>query len=338
MTHLERIDAVMAGLECDRPPYGVVTSLYGARAGGYSLDDYYTDPQLYVRGQAAVDQILAPDILFGPFLFAYHAAAFGAELALQHDGAPTVRRPPFRSVSEAVAMDLPDIAMDRWLSFLVDAVSLLAERFGHEHVIVAPIVSPVDLPVLLVGMEAWLEALLFDKPAAAALAERMIGHFKAMADAYFKAGAQLLASPMVFASPEILDDSSVRTLTLPILARAFGSLSGPIALHHGGLRMAHRLQLFADLPNLAGYILGEQDSFAEARQILGDGPLLMGNISGPHFDTYGPEGVRQRLAALARNRQGDRRWICTSSGAELPYGTDPAVLTAVRTFFMEWPG
>jgi uroporphyrinogen decarboxylase len=333
MNGLQRIGAVLSGSATDRPPYGIVSSVYGAKAGNMDLERYFADPQWYALGQEAVVELLDPDILFGPFVFAFHAAAFGADPAPQKEAAPGVRKPAFRSVQEAAACPLPPVDENRYLSFLVKSVEFLALRFGKEKALVAPIISPVDLPVLLVGMEAWLEALLFDKPAAAALAEKMTDHFTQMARAYVHAGAAMLATPVMFVNPEILDEANIRTLTLPILEKAFAASPVPVAFHHGGTRLSNWISLFSSLPNLGGFILGEKDSFTEARATLGEEPILMGNISGPHFDAYGPSGISKRLEDLVNDRRKDRRWICTSSGAEVPYRTDPAVLTAVRDFF-----
>lgn len=333
MKHTERIGAVMSGQFPDRTPYGVVTSVFGARLADIDLDSYYSHPGLYARGQAEVCALLDPDLIFGPFVLAYEAAAFGADVVPQFQAAPNIRKPAFDSVKTALAAIPPRTLTHPKVAWLLDSVKAMADMNQAGRLLVAPIIAPVDLPILLVGIEAWLDALLFDKATAAELLKRTQEHFKIMAEAYAAAGAQILASPIMMANPEILDEKSVRALLLPVLDHSFADLPVPLVFHHGGIRLADKLGLYVDLPKVTGFLLGELDSFAVARQILGNERLLLGNISGPHFDAYGVIGIRKRLEKLSIERRADPRWIFASSGAEVPWRTDPAVLSVVREFF-----
>jgi uroporphyrinogen decarboxylase len=330
---MQRLGAVLAGDKPDRPPYGLVCGSMGAVLSSCSLEDYYRDPRLYAKGQGAICALLDPDIIFSPFLLAYEAAAFGAELAPQSRSVPNVAKPPYRTIEEALAAPMPSPRDDAYLRFLIEASAACADLVQGRRIVVAPITAPIDLPAMLIGMEAWLDALLFKPEEAARLSERATEHFVALGSAYLAAGAAMLASPVMFANPCILDVASVRRLTLPILREAFGRLPGPIVFHHGGNAMAGHLCLYTDLPNVAGFLLGERDGFTTARDAVGADTILMGNISGPHFDAYGPERLRQKLEALIEDRRGDNRWIFCSSGAELPSWTPPGRLAVVREAF-----
>ncbi len=167
MTSMQRLGAVLAGEKPDRPPYGLVCASMGAKLTSCELEDYYKDPRLYAKGQAALCDILDPDIIFGPFICPYEAAAFGAELAPQARSVPNVSKPPYRSIEEALAAPLPGMKENSYLRFLIEATEASAAAVKGERIVVAPITSPIDLPALLIGIEAWLEALLF-KPEEAA--------------------------------------------------------------------------------------------------------------------------------------------------------------------------
>jgi uroporphyrinogen decarboxylase len=333
MTSMQRLGAVLSGDKPDRPPYGLVCASMGARLIDCGLDDYYRDPGLYAKGQAALCELLDPDIVFGPFLCPYEAAAFGAKLAPQARSVPNVAKPPYRSVREALDAPMPSLRDDGYLRFLVEATAASAAAAKGERIVVAPITAPIDLPALLIGIEAWLEALLFKPEEAALLNAKAVEHFVALGSAFLAAGAAMLATPVMFANPAILDAASVKRLTLPTLRAAFARLPGPIVFHHGGNAMAEHLGLYADLPNVAGFLLGERDSFSVARATLGADTILMGNISGPHFDAYGPERLRQKLDALIEDRRDDGRWIFCNSSAELPSWTPLESLGVVREAF-----
>lgn len=327
MNSMERIAAVLSGAAPDTRPYTLTLSLYGSRLAGIPTEAYYSDPDSYVAGQREVVRLCAPDVLFGPFALSLEAAAFGAELHLPPDGAPTLKRSPYTSAADALA--LPDPASNRSLRYLTDSVCALVAEQGGARPVAAPIVSPTDLPTLLMGFEAWLETLLFDPPGRQAWYDAMVKHFHALAAAYFAAGAAFLVSPVMLANPTLVDPALAGATLLPLLRDAFSGLPGPIVFHHGGNRLGPYLHLFKDLPNLAGFVLDERDSFAEARKLLGPQVLLLGNLSGPLCSRRSPEEVGRRAAELLADRRGDGKFILASCGADVPYDTDPAVIEAV---------
>ena len=339
MVPLERIQAMLNGAPFDRPPYGLVTSLLGARlcagAGGIQTQSYFTSPQWFLCGQEKIVDMLDPDILFAPFVFSYYAAAFGAEIFYGGADTPSVRKPPFDSIEALLKAPLPNAETDPHLAYLTEATRLLAERFGDARLIVVPVITPVDLPVLLLGMENWLDALLFKKDLSQALASRLTHFFVTFITSIKNAGAGMAACPVMFANPEILDRNSIQRLILPLLGSAFEASPLPVVFHHGGNRLAPNLDMYAALPNIAGYVIDYRDTFEDARRNAGKNAVLMGNISGPHFDAMTDETIKAKLSGLTADRRNDNKWIFINSGAELPYRTHESVLRQVRDFFGE---
>jgi len=330
MNSMERMGAVMAGEKTDRRPFALTLSLYGARLTGARCADYYADPGLYAAGQRAVVDLCEPDALFGPFAFALEAAAFGAQVEQPADGPPIVKKPAFPASADRATINRPDPAVDPYLRYLVDSVRAVVEDQRGARPVAAPIVAPTDLPALLIGMDAWIEVLLFDPEAAAFWSRVTIEHFNALAAAYFKAGAAFLVAPVMLANPVIIPRKMARETVIPMLAEAFAGLPGPVVFHHGGNRISSCLEDFASLPNVAGFAMDEKDSMSVSRRTLGDGPLLLGNLSGPHFSRRSPAELADRTTRLLRDRESDRRFILASSNADIPYDTDPECVAAIR--------
>lgn len=330
MNSMERIGAAIAGERPDRPPFALTLSLYGARLSGAACAEYYADPVLYAAGQRAVVDLCEPDALFGPFAFALEAAAFGAVVEQPADGPPTVRKPAFPPSIDRTTVRRPDPESGPYLRYLVDSVKAVVEDQHGSRPVAAPIVAPTDLPALLIGMDAWIEALLFDPEAAAFWSRLAIEHFGALAAAYFKAGAAFLVAPVMLANPAVMPRKMTQGTAIPILAEAFSRLPGPIVFHHGGNRIASCLEDFAALPNVVGFAMDEKDSLAVSRRTLGDGPLLLGNLSGPHFSRRSPKDLADRASRLFRDREADSRYILASSGADIPFDTDPDCVAAIR--------
>lgn len=332
MTGRERVFAALGGKRPDHPPYGFVTGSLGARLAGVEAALAYADPEAYVRGQSILCGIYDPDVVFTPFAFTYEALAYGGELAPQVRGAPNLRRPPFRdAVSALKAMDAAgDPTGAERVGYLLEAARLLSGRARGERLVVAPIVAPVDLPALLIGLEPWLDALLFHGADAAFLAERCVAHFAAMAKAYAAAGVDALACPMVFVNPAILDPGHLQRLALPILARCFADSPLPIIAHHGGNRIVPNLSLYSGLSKVAGFALGDGEDYAQARAALGPARLIMATVPGPAFDAFSPETLKARLGSILSRSGADSAWGLTGSGAELPAGTPEGLLAVVR--------
>jgi len=335
MNSMERIGAVLSGAPVDRRAFTLTLSLYGARLTGKSAAEYFTDPLLYAAGQRAVVELCEPDILFGPFAMAYEAEAFGASVNLFPDSPPMLRKPAVKSARDIASIRLPEPASDPRLRFLVESVqAVVADQKGTRPV-AGVIVAPTDLPILLMGMENWLEILLFDPGLAREWSRLALDHFEALAAAYFKAGATFLASPLMMVNPAFLDTAQAEKLVKPLLQEAFARLPGPVVFHHGGTPACSILEQYRDLPNLAGFVLDERDSFARARKILGPDTLLLGNMNGPQFGRRKPEDLAQRARSLLLDRADDPKFIFATSAADIPYDTDPAVLEAVRRIVVD---
>lgn len=325
MTGLERIGSALSGRFADRRATAPLLSLYGARLAGIPLERYYRDPRAYAAGQKAAVDRFDPDALFGPFAFALEAAAYGAELAWTDHAPPNVRRP----LGTAVPPTPVAPERDAGLSALVDSVRAAAEAFKGERPVAAVLTAPVDLPALLLGIDAWLELLLFDPAAADAWFAFAEDHFAALAGAYFQAGAAFAAVPVMFANPAILTETLIERLALPSLRRAFARSTGPLVFHHGANPLASRISLFKGLPNVAGFVLDERDDPGKARAVLGNEPLLIAGPTGPTLQWRSKESVSRSVRRFLDDRRDDPRFMIATAAADIPYDTDPAVIDAI---------
>lgn len=335
MNALARVFAAIRGEPTDRRAFSLVLSLYGARLTGCPLRDYYARPEKYLAGQRAVVELCDPDILFTPFALTLEARAFGCDLIHFETAPPNVRKPACRGLDDLDALRTPDLSADPGLGYLVEATRLLAAAFGREKPIAAVLTAPVDLPALLVGIDEWIEALLFHPKAREALVARTTGHFVALANALLEAGATFVVTPAVFTNPRIITADMAREHVVPLLAEAYRQVRGPLVFHHGGNPLGGFLELFKDLPNVAGFALDPRDSFAEARQVLGLGPVLLGNLSGPHLPGYSPASCYERTRRILHERRDDLRYIFCTANADVPMATSAETILAVRQAVLE---
>jgi uroporphyrinogen decarboxylase len=329
MTGMERVLCALHGKPADRRAFTLALSLYGARLSGCPTQEYYSDPKRYLEGQRKVVRLIDPDIVFAPFTLPFEALAYGGEGVWLDKFPPNVRKPPFRGQDMPVSLG-DDMFLAPGLAYLVESTRLLALEFGPSKPVCAVATAPVDLPAMLLGIEGWLETLLFDPERAARLMALAEEHFLRLTGAFFAAGAAFVAIPVMFANLRLVTPALLEDAVLPALARAFDQSAGPLVYHHGGNRILDHLQRFSSLPNVAGFLLDPRDSMSRARDILGPGRLVLGNMNGPGLARMQPDKAYASVSTLLAERASDRAFMLASSHADVPFDTSPDTLLAVR--------
>ena len=329
MTSMERVVAALQGTEADRRAFTMTLSLYGAKLTGCPLPEYYTSPEKYLQGQIAVYDQCRPDILFTPFVLAPEAQAFGSEIFYLQKSPPNVRKPFVRNPNEIGKIKVPDIGSDEGLLYLQSSARLLADYFKGTVPICGVLASPLDLPAVIMGVENWLEILLFDREKSSAVISLMSEYFVNMANNMFDNGINFIAMPMMFSNPRIVLEKTVKDIVVPALTDIFSKLKGPVVFHHGGNLLAGYLPLYSGIPNIAGFALDQRDSFAEARENVGENMLLLGNLEGPTLGHITTAHALERAKKILDNRRDDRHFIFATSSADVAWDTPMETITAI---------
>ena len=320
MNSLERVMAAVGGKPSDRPAVAPLLSLYGARLTGSSLREHYTNPNTYVSGQSAVRETFQPDLLFSPFILPLEGEAFGSEIAFFDDQAPNLARPAVGSAQEAINLNIPDIDSHPRLLFVREAVRLLAAQHGKEVPIVGIVLDPATLPIMIMGIDAWLETLLFDEKTTKLVLDKTKEFFVKWANALLADGATMLALPVMF-NPEVVTPKIVKDIAVPVYEETFKEVNGPIVIHPAGSYFLPFLEYYTSLPNVAGFVLDSRDSFSEAREKVGPDKVLLGNIAGPSLCKQSVEEVECQCAGILADRSDDMHFILATSRADVAYDT-----------------
>ncbi|WP_300667278.1 uroporphyrinogen decarboxylase family protein [Desulfoluna sp.] len=321
MNSMERVLAALQGRKRDRRAVTLTLSLYGAKLTGCPLKEYYTSPQAYLKGQQAVIEHCRPDILFTPFVLTAEAEAFGSEIVYLAKSPPNLRKPVIRHGREMASLPDPDMETHPRLRYLRESTRLLAEASQGTRPVAGLLLSPVDLPALIMGIDGWLETLLFDPENTRRTLEKTTRFFVRWANTLVAEGADLLVIPSMFSHPKILTPNILETTVMPALTEAFQEVNAPLVFHHGGNPLSTCMGLYDDLPNVAAFALDDRDSFADVREQIGREKLLMGNINGPNLWRLTPEEIRTACRALLDDRADDDRFVIATAGADVAYDT-----------------
>ena len=331
MTALERVLAALQGKQQTRPPFTLTLSLYGARLTGCPLTEYYTRSQRYVEGQEAVIDLCCPEILFSPFALTLEAQAFGSELKFLPNNPPNVCKPAVRSADEFINLPLPDVDSHPSLLYIRESVRKLSEKYHGTIPICSIITASVDLPAIIMGIDMWIETLLFSPEKALDILEKMQIHFISMANALLADGASFIGLPIMFSNPRILFPKLIETMIIPALARCFQEVKGPIVFHHGGNPILPYLEGYKSLPNVVAFAVDHRDALGKARSFLGPTRLLLGNLNGLTLSKISEAKVLEKVDQILDDRKDDPCFIFSTSAADIPYDTHPELLQAIST-------
>jgi uroporphyrinogen decarboxylase len=329
MNSLERVMAAVQNQAADRPAFFLNTSLYGARLTGATLDDHYARADLYAEGQMAIRETFAPDLLTSPFFVPALGEAFGSQWQARSGQAPNVVRFAAQDAEGMLKLPLPDPDSHPRLLYLRETIRILARKYAGEVPIFGVLVSPMDIPPLVIGLEAWMDALLFQPELAQAILDRLTPFFIDLGRAMLGDGATGLALTANLANGFIVPAQVADALTLPALRGALAEIPGPVILHHGGCPLAKQLARFKGLPNVVAYILDGGEDLGLARRNLGPGPVVMGNLDGPGLLHLRPEAVQAKSEEAFAQARGDRQFILATCSADIQIDTPPECIAAI---------
>lgn len=330
MNGTERIMATLTGQPIDRRAVNLVLSLYGARLTEVPLDRYFTDPAEYVRGQAAIRTIFDPDIMYGPFAFAIIAAAFGCKIRWHNDQAPTVCNPAVGSGEEMYRLLPPDPDTHPHLLFIREATRRMVEEYRGEVSIAVPMPPPIDLPTLIMGIDAWLDLVLFDPEGASRVLGIISDFIVRFANCLFADGANFMAMPCAFGSPAIVTREMLTDFSRPALIAAYSQFNGPVVLHHGGAPILKHLDLLTGLPQVVGYVVDQNDDLDKARTIIGEAPVLIGGLNAPGMADMTAAQVERHCLSVLKNRRDDLHFILGTCAPDVPLETPPENISAIK--------
>jgi uroporphyrinogen decarboxylase len=335
MTSKERFYATIQGKYADRRPFAPILCMYGAKLINVALDRYYQDPALYAAGQAAVVEHFSPDVIISPLYYSGEGESFGSQLRYFTHMPPNIKKMAARFPKDYLRLPFPNIDEQPTLKFIRQSLRLTVEKCGHNVAIGAILANPVDLPSLAMGIDGWVETLLFQTDWLEEIFEKTTRHFVAWGKALVSEGASFLVSSGGFLNSTTVMRSMVETVIAPVLRNAFSQFDVPIVIHDGGGSIASFIDIYKDLPNVVGlYAAATGDDLQKARQMAGNDKTLIGGLDGPTLDKLTVQEIYDKCVAILENRKNDPYFMIGTAGPDIPLATPPenikAMLQAIK--------
>jgi uroporphyrinogen decarboxylase len=329
MNSIERLESIISGEFPDRPAVSLTLSLYGARLIKCGLEDYYQNPVHYAAGQSAVYEMFQPDILFAPFSFPLEGKAFGSKIRFFKDHPPNLITPSITGAEQIKDLVVPDLDHDSTLNYFRESIRLMHEAHGKEMPIAAVALTPVDLPAMIMGMEGWLETLLFHPLYTQQMLDKTIPFFIKRINTLFAAGATLAVLPMGVVNSSVITRQIAIEKAIPPLKEAFSQVNGPVIIHSAGTKIGPFIDLFTPLPNVTGFVVDARDDIKSARKTAGEKMILLGNIDGPGLNQFSPKQIATQCANLLTTFKEDPYFILGTTGPDIPIDTPIETIKAI---------
>jgi uroporphyrinogen decarboxylase len=335
MNSIERIISAILGTNCDRRAFTLTLSLYGAKMINCNTKEYYANPNLWYEGQCAIVEKFDLDILLSPFTFALEAQAWGCEIAILEKNAPNIKKNVIKKLSDINKISIPDISSSQSIRFFLSSTNLLFSKYGKEKLIASPIYSPCDIPALLMGVEMWIDTLLFHPKQVELMMQKTINNFVSHANELISCGTSILVIPINFINPMIVTEKIFNNI-YPYLQEAFSQINVPIIIHNGGCKLMKYIKQYSQLPNVKGILINYNESFDEARSTIVKDIILLGNIDGPRLNNFTLESIQNKCNSILENRKDDKHFIFASANADIPYDTSieniECIVNAVKNY------
>lgn len=330
MNSRSRVQAALAGAAVDRRPFAGVFSLYGSRLTGASSRQYYSAPMEYIKGQTKVMELIAPDLISTPFTLVAEGEAFGSHIKYLPGQPPNLHRPAISSLADISAITAPDISTHPRCVYTRECLKGLKKRFGDDVMIAAVLLNPCDIPLMISSMEVWLPAVIRQDDGVDILLEKVIPFFLQWAQMLVDEGADLIIMPSPFTIPSVVTQELALSYAKPVLMHVFSQLKVPLVLHHVGASYAQFIEIFNDLPNLAGFVIDHNDSLDQARNHAGPEKLLLCGLDGPNLDQLSEEEAEHKTHSILQNRRHDPRFMFMLTGPDVNYATSLNTILAVK--------
>lgn len=302
MTPLEILTAAATGEPAPRIPVFCNLLDQGARELGLSQRDYYASGDLVAEGQLRMRARYGYDNVWSLFYVGKEAELLGCRDILFSDhGSPNVADFVIKSLDDIERLEIPaDLTAHPAWEETGRCLSILRREVGATHPICAYLTASTTLPSILMGMDAWMELLLFGpKDLRDELLRKCSLFFQQEVAAYRAAGANVLIYSTPFGAPSFLGMKGFQKVSLPWMKRDLepGGTAG-LVYYCGMAPFNEVIPQVLDELKIGVYYISPLADLAEAKRAIGTRGLTCGVIDDIKMVSWSPQQTRNEVQRL----------------------------------------
>ncbi len=318
MTSYERYMNMVHGRPVDFVPRIPILMHFAARYGGFSYAEFaekhaaLVKANLKVAAELGCDEV---DVMSDPYR---EMVDWGGEIVYLPDAVPRCVSAPLATDPDLDKLVTPTLGPGTRMRNALDAITAYKDNVRQRYAITGWVEGPAAEAGVLRGHENFLVDLMTDEAYACALMDRCVDVAVTFAQAQVAAGADTIGVGDAIASQMAPD--TVERLVRPRQKRlvdAIHEAGGLVRLHICGDIM-HIMEPIKSL----GVDILDCDwmvDMAKAREVLGDGVTLTGNLDPVNVVMKGtPQGIRDALRGVYETV--GNPWF-VNAGCEIPVDT-----------------
>lgn len=313
ITGMDRLRAAINGTVSDRIPVFCNLLDQGARELGLPIEEYYSNGEYVAEAQLGMRRKFGYDNVWSLFYVGKDAELLGCrKILFATDGPPNVADFVIKTPDDIHKLEIPDdISAHPAFAEELKCLRLLRREAGGKYPICAYITATMALPILLMGMEKWLE-LLFGGPAELRdeLLAKCHAFFVKKINTYRAAGADVLIYANPFGSTDFVSMKYFMEHSLPWIEkdiRAVGTAG--IVFYCGTARFNRVIDIVLERTGIGVYYLSPLDDVAEGKKIIAGRGLTCGVINDIKLIDWSKEEIRNEVKRIIEAGMPEGRFL-----------------------------
>jgi len=301
-TGMDRLSAAINGVKSDRIPVFCNLIDQGARELGMPLKEYYAKGEHVAEAQLRMRVKYGYDNVWSLFYVGKEAELLGcANILYAKDGPPNVEDFVIKTYDDIARLEVPaDITAHPAFAEEAECLRILKREAGGKYPICAYISSSMTLPAMLMGMEKWLELLLFGP---AAVRDELIRKcheiFVKEIKAYRDNGADVLVYSNPFGSTDTVPMKNFLEHSLPWIEKDITAVGTDGIVYYCGMSRFNKvIDIVLERVGIGAYYLSPLDDIAEGKKIIAGRGLTCGVINDLKLAEWTHDEIRAEVKRL----------------------------------------
>lgn len=283
MNSLQRVGSLLTGKLPDQVPLIINLFDQGARELGMSLEDYYKSGENVARGQIALNKKFGHDCVWSMFYVAHDMKYLGAKkMVFYKDGPPNLGEILVKTYDDIEKLKIPESVYDLpEFQEQKKCAELLKNEFAGKVPVLGAVNATMTLPILLMGMEGWLNLLLTGPKDVRDLLLQKCHEFTIKhIEAHRKSGVDIIAYTSSGLTLETIPHKTFSELGMKwIIKDSETAGTGDLVYFNGGGKINGTISEIIDRSPFRAFYINPRDSISEAKEIINGRGLLVAPIN-----------------------------------------------------------
>jgi len=339
MTSYERVMAVLEGQAADRVPVAPIIRHWCARQAGFTFSEIMESATKWAYCQYFCAKSFGMDVLWDLFGIHAEAEAMGSILSIPEDMACSVKAPAIRTYEDDLSkLKLLNPYKHGRLALILEGIKELKELSKGYFPVLGYVQGPYRLASMLRGTEALLKDCAKSNKYLEDLMEFCTNALIVYGTAVVQAGADFMWIGDPTSSGDLISKKVWLQYGFPYTKRLVKALKQngmKVMLHICG-NTNDRLESYVQT-GIDAFSMDERVDLSFAREVMGDGICLWGNVSPTKSLFSGtPEDVESEAKVCIEKGRGKKGNFVLGSGCIIPPEAPPknveALVSAARNY------